>query len=119
MGVPVIVAGDQVIVGFDRPRLERILASVASPSGARPSGPQLGLLVRDTAAGVEVGTVRPGLLAERAGVMAGDVLEDVAGQLIGSVSDLERVAQGLKPGESVAIAVRRQGQGIRLSTPVG
>ena len=46
-GVPVTVIGDQVVVGFDRPRLERILASMqasgqnvapGAANGRRPLG---------------------------------------------------------------------------------
>jgi S1-C subfamily serine protease len=115
MGVPVIVAGDQVIVGFDRPRLERILAAAGPPS---PRGPRLGLLVRDTPNGVEVGTVRPGLLGEKAGVRVGDILETVAGRAIRSVSDLEQAARGLKAGERLDLAVRRGDQVVKLGVAI-
>jgi S1-C subfamily serine protease len=119
MGVPVITAGDQVIVGFDRPRLERILAGMASAGAGGSGGPRLGLLVRDTPAGVEVGTVRTGLLGERAGIVAGDVLQSVAGESIRSVADLERAARGMKANEPIDIVVRRDGQVVRLGVPAG
>ena len=114
MGVPVIIAGDQVIVGFDRPRLERILTDQAPPGPSGSGGPRLGLLVRDTSDGVEVGTVRPGLLGERAGVRTGDVLETVNGQPIGSVLDLERAARAIKAGQRVDLVLRRGGHPVQL-----
>jgi S1-C subfamily serine protease len=113
-GVPVITAGDEVVVGFDRPRLERILAGMAPPGSNGSGGPRLGLLVRDTSNGVEVGTVRPGLLGERAGVRVGDVLESLNGQPIRSVLDLESAARAIKPGQRLDLVVRRGGQPVRL-----
>ena len=111
IGVPVIVAGDQVIVGFDRLRLERILAASQPPAAP---GPRLGLLVRDTPSGVEVGTVRTGLLGERAGILPGDVLQSVAGLPIRSVADLERAADRIKLGERLDVVVRREGRTIHV-----
>jgi S1-C subfamily serine protease len=113
MGVPVITAGEEVIVGFDRPRLERIAtAHLAASRGEGP--PRLGLLVKDRpAGGVEVGGARPGSLAERAGFLPGDVLELVDGQPVRTVADLERltVPLGSRPLEAV---VRRAGRPVRL-----
>jgi S1-C subfamily serine protease len=116
-GVPVITAGDEVIVGFDRPRLERILAGMAQPGSSGSGAPRLGLLVRDTSNGVEVGTVRPGLLGERAGVQTGDVLESVNGQSIRSVVDLERAALAMKAGQRLDLVVRRGDRPVRLGVP--
>ncbi|HEX5416497.1 MAG TPA: PDZ domain-containing protein, partial [Chloroflexota bacterium] len=90
MGVPVIVAGEQVIVGFDRPALEQIAQRYAAALR-----PKLGLTVRDTSNGVEVGTVRPGGLGERAGVKTGDILADLNEQPVHSVADVEQIAAGL------------------------
>jgi S1-C subfamily serine protease len=112
-GVPVIIAGDDVVVGFDRRRLEQIVARYAQPASAA-EGIKLGLVVRDAANGVEVGGVRPGALGERAGVRAGDVLESLAGQPIHSVAELEQRARTLAAGQEVDLGVRRQGQAIHL-----
>ncbi|MEP6775348.1 MAG: glutaredoxin family protein, partial [Chloroflexota bacterium] len=37
-GVPVTVIGDEVVVGFDRPRLERIVASMSAAAQAGGKG---------------------------------------------------------------------------------
>ena len=115
MGVPVITAGDEVIVGFDRPRLERIATAYASGAPSGPGRPKLGLTVRDVAGNVEVGGVRPGALGERAGVRPGDIVERLAGEPVHSVDELERVARSLQPGQRVPIVVRRAGQHLILS----
>lgn len=111
MGVPVITAGDEVIVGFDRPRLERIAARYAAHPGAAP--PRLGLLVKDDAAGVLVGGARPGSPAERAGFRPGDLLEQIEGQPVRSTADLPRLTAALANHPIEAI-VRRAGGRVRL-----
>ncbi len=113
MGVPVITAGDEVIVGFDRPRLERILAGMAGAGGA-DGRPRLGLMVKDGPDGaILVGGVRPGSPAEQAGFRAGDVLEALGGQALRSVTDLEQITRrsGGRPLEAI---VRRDGARVRL-----
>ena len=113
MGVPVITAGDEVIVGFDRPRLERILARTAGSGGAG-GRPRLGLMVKDGPAGaVLVGGVRPGSPAEQAGFRAGDVLEAIDGQALRSVADLEQIT-GRSGGRPLEAIVRRDGARVRL-----
>jgi S1-C subfamily serine protease len=113
-GVPVITVGDEVIVGFDRRRLEQAIArkAAASTSG---EGPKLGLKVRDAVGGIEVGGVRPGSLGERAGVQTGDVIESLDGQMVRSAADLERAASRLETKASVEIVVRRGGRPLRLT----
>jgi S1-C subfamily serine protease len=113
MGVPVITVGDEVIVGFDRRRLEQALAR-AGTAPASGEGPKLGLRVRDVRGAVEVGGARPGSLGERAGVRAGDVVESLNGQAIRSVADLERMAGTLSSGKNAEIVVRRGGRLLRL-----
>jgi len=108
MGVPVIVAGDEVIVGFDRPRLERLAERFRGRS-AEALRPRLGLRVKDAPAGAEVAVVHTGSLAERAGVRVGDIVEAIDDQPVRSADDLERLvrARNNTPG---LITVRRGGE---------
>ena len=123
MGVPVIVAENpvggrpEVIVGFDRPRLEQLAARAAAGT-ADPDGPRLGLRVKDAAGGgAEVGAVHPGTPAERAGLRSGDVIELVDGRPVASSTDLEGVGERLRAGAAVELGLRRDGQRllVRLS----
>jgi glutaredoxin 3 len=101
-GVPVTVIGDEVIVGFDRPRLERAVAAMGAqphsegqPQGGRRS---LGAKVADAGRyalpggtnvrGAFVGGLNPGSPAERAGLKVGDVIVQVNDTPIGSVDEL-------------------------------
>lgn len=108
-GVPVITVGDQVVVGFDRPRLEQLLSQ--RPAG----GPRLGASVADAACGVQgrgayVGRVHAGSPAAQAGLRAGDVIAELNGQPIDGAASLERVVRQLQSGVTVPLVYVRRGQ---------
>lgn len=113
-GVPVIIVGNEVIVGFNRQRLEQALAQAGAQ---RPS---LGLRVADARAmvgkvpglaaqsGAYVGGVAPGSAAARAGLAPGDVVVAVDGVPVNTAADLERlVGQGKR---QFTLTYLRQGQ---------
>jgi S1-C subfamily serine protease len=108
-GVPVITVGDDVVVGFDRPRLEKLLSQ-------RSAGrPRLGAYVADAAArlktsGAYVGRVRPGSPAACAGLRAGDVIVELDGQPIDGAAALERAVGQLPLGKAVPLTYLRRGQ---------
>ncbi len=108
-GVPVIVAGSEVIVGFDRTRLERLASRMAPPPPPVPPGerPKLGLQFKDGSGGAEVGGVREGSPSALAGLRAGDIVEALNEQPVRSAADLERIAERLRKDMAVAIQVRR------------
>jgi S1-C subfamily serine protease len=113
-GVPVIIVDDEVIVGYNRERVEQALAR----AGARR--PSLGLRVADAKAmagkvpglaahnGAYVGGVAPGSPAARAGLATGDVVVAVDGQPVNGAADLARLAgQGKR---QFTLTYLRQGQ---------
>jgi S1-C subfamily serine protease len=114
-GVPVIVVDDQVVVGFDRPRLDQLLAT------RRVSRPRLGLSVADakqmaakegnaSVRGAYVGHVKPSSPGERAGLLKGDVIVELAGRPVANAGDLETVISTLTVGQPVAVVFLRGGQ---------
>jgi S1-C subfamily serine protease len=111
-GVPVITIDDDVVVGFNRRRLEELLAK-------RPTGkPRLGAAVADAAPrlqveGAYVGRVRPDSPAAQAGLKAGDVIVELGGQPIQNATDLERVTGSLGTGGRVTLVYVRRGQRAR------
>lgn len=105
MGVPVIADADEAIVGFDMPRLQRMAAR-------HRRGPGLGLKVADATdgPGAYVGGVREGSPSARAGVLEGDVIEELSGRPVSSVADLEQIAASRPTGLPTSMTVRRAGQ---------
>jgi S1-C subfamily serine protease len=105
MGVPVITVDGSVVVGFDQPRLERLLAT----AGARPR--RLGASVRSVPGGVLVGTVHPGSLAAKAGLQPSDVIETVESGDVATPEQLEqRLERLLQHGTQVRLGIQRGGK---------
>ena len=108
--VPVILVDGEVIIGFDRARLGRALATMK---------PSLGLRVADAssrglAPGAYVGGVRPGSAGERAGLQPGDIIIEVEGLAIRGADDLERSVSRHGRGATLALTVLRRGQPLAL-----
>jgi S1-C subfamily serine protease len=110
-GVPVITVDDDVVVGFNRGRLEELLSR-------KPlAKPRLGAAVADAAPrlqveGAYVGRVSTGSPAARAGVKAGDVIVELDGHTIGNAMDLERVIKSLRAGDQVRLVYVRRGRRV-------
>ncbi len=107
-GVPVIKVDGHVMVGFNRARLEQLLAQ-----SAHNERPRLGASVADAArhvagaSGAYVGRVREGSPAARAGIRTGDIITMLAGQAVQNAEDVERIMARIAPRASVPVHVRR------------
>ena len=133
-GVPVIVVDGQVIVGFDRPRLEQALATgaVGRPTGgARQAGGrvQFGASIADAATilrkqgqipvfGAYVGRVAPGSPAQQAGLQTGDVITELNLRPITRAEDVSTALAGLHPGDRVVVVFSRGERAYRAETAV-
>jgi len=113
MGVPVTIIGDQMVVGFDRGRLEQLLADRGD--GERP---HFGLKVADASRlasktgalptfGAYVGKVAPASLGEKASLRPGDIITEVNLRPVRNADDLENVLGGLSVGDRVMIVLLR------------
>jgi S1-C subfamily serine protease len=109
LAVPVTVVDGQVIVGFDRPRLEQALASTHPSLGAavKDAAPSLGVRTMPSTGGAYVGSVKPGSLAQRLGLNTGDIITQINGQTVSGVADLERVILGWRAGSQVRVSFSR------------
>ena len=116
-GVPVTIIGDEVVVGFDRARLERILASrVTSPAASQPGRRSLGAKVADAGRyampggtaveGAYIGGVNPGSPAEAAGLSTGDVIIAVGDLKVRSADDLASALASASNGK-ITLTVAR------------
>ena len=89
------------------------------------TGAYLGVMVQDmdpTVAatygfpmGAYVREVTPGYAAQRAGVMAKDIITNIGGHKIESMNDLKRVLRGYDAGDKTTICVWRSGRQIVLN----
>lgn len=122
MGVPVIVIDGQVVVGFDRPRLEQLLAR---RTGAQ--GPRFGLRVADASRiapgalpvyGALVGAVAPGLPGNRAGIREGDIITEINMRPVRNADDLEQMLASLSRGSRVTVVFLRGDQRLTTETVV-
>jgi glutaredoxin 3 len=116
-GVPVVVIDGQVVLGFNQPAIEQLLARRASQP------PRLGVSIADATkiaakqgnhlpAGAYIGRVAAGSPAEQSGLRSGDVIVQMAGQPIRSDQDVHRIGAGLRYGQQVDVLVWRSGQTI-------
>ena len=108
-----ITIDDQVVIGFDRARLEQLLAGKGD--GQHLS---LGLQAADASKiaqkvgavpifGAFVGAVKPGSAGERAGLQKGDVITEINLRRINNVDDLEKAVSGLSPGSRISVVFLR------------
>jgi S1-C subfamily serine protease len=105
--VPVTRIGDQVIVGYDRPRLDEALAAAQRPRlGAAVADAQGRSAERE---GAYVGRVRSGGVAERAGLAVGDVIISLAGRSVRNALQVEQLVARMRPGSRVPVEYVRQG----------
>ena len=119
MGVPVIVVDGQVVVGFDRQKLEQLLAK-----GGSDNRPRFGLKVADASKiarkmgglpvfGALVGAVAPSSPGERAGIKEGDIVTEINMRPIRGADDLEKALANLHLGARVTIILQRGQQTLR------
>jgi glutaredoxin 3 len=119
-GVPVAVIDGQVVVGFNRPAIDQLLARQATQP------PKLGVAIAEAdriaakkgvtlPAGAYVGRVNGGSPAARAGLRTGDVIVELAGQAVHSDGDVHRIMANARPGQAVDVALWRDGQRIKTS----
>lgn len=118
MGVPVIVVDDEVVIGFDRERLERLI----SADGVRR--PPFGLKIADASSiamkqggipvfGAYVGSVRPGSIAGKMGLQTGDIITELNMQPIHNSTDIETALARLSIGARFQIVFTRGSQTLK------
>jgi S1-C subfamily serine protease len=116
MGVPVTVFDGEIVVGFDRQRLEQLVSS--RPKAKRPS---FGASIADanrilakkgagTTSGAYVGGTRQGSAAQRIGLKQGDIITRINKQDITVAGDLERVLKSMQVGQRILVEFKRDGR---------
>ena len=124
MGVPVIVVDGEVVIGFNRPQLEALLAK-----GGGSTRPHLGLKVADASSvarkagaipvfGALVGAVAPGSVGERIGFRSGDIITEVNLRPVNNAADLEQAMSILSSGSKVTVVFLRGGKTLRAENVI-
>jgi S1-C subfamily serine protease len=67
---------------------------------------------------VVINEIQPGSLFENAGLVNGDVIQEVNGRAVSGVNDLVSMYRELKPGTSLSIKVTRAGRQVVLNHTV-
>jgi S1-C subfamily serine protease len=110
MGVPVTVIDGQAVIGFDRAKLQELVAAAGRGVPVR-----LGVAIADakrqnrnlSVHGAFIGRVAPGSIGERAGLKAGDVVTEVNRRGVGGAADMEDALADLRPGDVLSIVFLR------------
>jgi glutaredoxin 3 len=116
MGVPVTVFDGEIVVGFDRQRLEKLVSN--RPKAKRPS---FGVSIADAGrilakqgagitSGAYVGGTRQGSAAQRIGLKHGDIITRINKQNITGVSNLERILASMQKGQRILVEFQRDGR---------
>ena len=119
-GVPVALIDGQVIVGFNRPLIDQLLAQRAT----RP--PRLGAAIADAGRiaakkgiqlpdGAYVGRVGSGSVAEASGLRPGDVIVQMAGQTVRTDRDVDGIMANVRFGQVVDLLAWRNGQTVKVT----
>jgi len=113
MGVPVTIINGQIVVGFDRGRLEQLTSQ--TQAGRRP---RFGASIADASKitarqglgitlGAYVGRVRPGSIAARIGLAPGDIITELNMKPIANAGDLEDALSTLDSGSRFSLIFLR------------
>ena len=110
MGVPVTIAGGQIIIGFDRARLEQALSQQQRPSFGAAIADASKITARQGAGvtlGAYIGNVRPDTAARRLGLARGDIIIEINMQRIANADDMERALSKLSKGSRISLVFLR------------
>ena len=116
MGVPVTIINGQIVVGFDRGRLEQLTSQTQAgqhpPFGASiaDAGRMAAARARGIVLGAYVGRVRPGSIAERIGLAPGDVITELNMKPIANADDLEDALANLNSGSRFSVVFLRNNE---------
>jgi putative serine protease PepD len=112
-------SGGNVGIGFAVPsnKVREVIPALAK--GTTIERPYLGVSTTESAQEVTVAEVKPGGPAGKAGLRTGDVVVAIDGKTVGEASDVAAAIAGKRPGDTVAIEVRRGGQSQTVDVELG
>ena len=110
MGVPVTVIDGQTVIGFDQRRFEQILAQ-RKPRKFGASIADASIITAKQGSGITlgayIGSVKPGSVAEKVGLLAGDIIIEFNMRPIANATDLDHVLSNINTGSRFSLVVLR------------
>ncbi|MBN1368111.1 MAG: PDZ domain-containing protein [Dehalococcoidales bacterium] len=112
-GVPVTIIDGQIVIGFDRPQLDRLLGQNIKPVfGA--SIADADRITGGKAAGAYIGQVRPNSVAASMGLTTGDIIIAVNMQVASNADDFVSLISRFKPGNRFSITYVRNNRPVTI-----
>lgn len=115
-----VTIGEQLdttkIAKADAGEADYAFAGVAVQDLDRETAKELG--IKGKTQGVVVTGVEPESGAEKAGLMAGDVIREINRQPVKSVKEFEKASSAIKKGDNVLILINRRGSSLFLTAKV-
>lgn len=108
-----VTAADELI---DRGRVQRAYLGIAGVDLTRQVAEEFGLEVEG---GAVIDRVEPGTAADDAGLQAGDIIIELDGEPLDSMSDLAVDIRRRDPGERITLTVVRDGRRLELEVTLG
>ncbi len=121
-GVPVITVGNDTVVGFDRARLDVLLATERRPSFGAAVADASKITAKNGGIpmfGAYVGKVSPGSAAQRAGLVPGDIITEVNLRRVSNADDLTEALSHVAQGGVVALVWTRGAQALHAQVTLG
>jgi glutaredoxin len=113
-GVPVTVMDGQVVIGFDKVRIEQLLSRhVQHPAFGAAIADAVKITAQKGMAptqGAYIGLVRTNSVAEKLGLAVNDIIVEINKQNIMNASDMESILSQLNPGNRISIIFLRNNQ---------
>jgi Zn-dependent M28 family amino/carboxypeptidase len=108
---------DRLANAESRPQFVQVQQEQPAGGGGGGYGPYFGSIpdFRDDLKGVLFADVQPNSPAAKAGLLAGDLMTEFAGQGIQNLYDFTFALRAKKPGDVVAVVVKRNGQEVKTN----
>jgi serine protease Do len=114
------VDAQPVTVGVISVAARQVPASRAAKTRETAPGGYLGVILDEVAPeGVKIRDIQPGSAAAKAGLKVNDLVLAVAGKSVGSIEALQQALQKYKPGDVVAVHVKRSDKEWDIEAKLG
>ena len=110
MGVPVTIINGQTIIGFDRARLEQALSQQQRPSFGASIADASKITQKQGVGitlGAYIGKVKQGSVAQKVGLIQGDIIVEINMQRIANADDLAKAIAKLSVGSRISLVFLR------------